>query len=740
MQLTSPAALLPLLLAIAPSAHAAGESRLATLAALDLRDGEFTQLDLPADLPAEVVLDFTLGGTPATLTLRRHAVRAASFRLLVDRGGVLTEEPAPAPRTYRGELWRPGSAPARVAASLTDDGLIASVGGPAGIVYGIAPLRQVSPAADRSEHVIYRQLDSASPAGLCGNPQQEGAGAPDERGGTPWFGSVHQITEIAFDADVEFYNANGSSVTNTTADIENVLNGVELIYENDVNTTYALTAVIVRTTEPDPYTTTVPGSLLDEFRSVWNANHKDIPRDVAHLMTGRNLDGSVIGIAQLGVVCAKTAAYGLSQSRYTTNFTNRIALTAHELGHNWGSPHCSGSGCFIMCPSLGGCGPVTLFGDFAKNAINTYKAGIGCLEVNNLPLPIPFADSFAGPTLEKSYWTGNGSNVAVLSDALAEPTAPYSLRLQSSGSAAGSQGQVVSATIALTGQTGATLSYQSEHRGVESGKSLVLEYLSTGLVWTELDRVISNGVDQSAFVPHQSTLPANALHDQFQFRFRVEGTATSDDWFVDDVTIGPPPPGPPSISSINPGQVEILFGDFTTVTGSGFNSPGLTVTVGGTPLIPYFEYFVIDDTTMTLKPPTGTALGMTDVVISNVVSTSQPFPLTLVPTDPPRLLGPLFVINSQTLTLSWGGTPGDLAFLLVAPSLTTLPFNGQSLLNFLFLVPQPALGANGLGQIQVPINVPSAVTIYAQLLTVPAPGINAAAAKVSNIVTLAIIG
>lgn len=78
---------------------------------------------------------------------------------------------------------------------------------------------------------------------------------------------------------------------------------------------------------------------MDEFRSYWLNNESSVTRDMASLMTGRDLDGSTIGLAFTGVVCTN-AAYGLSQSRYTTNAVNRIALTAHEVGHNWSSPHC----------------------------------------------------------------------------------------------------------------------------------------------------------------------------------------------------------------------------------------------------------------------------------------------------------------------------------------------------------------------------------------------------------------
>jgi hypothetical protein len=116
---------------------------------------------------------------------------------------------------------------------------------------------------------------------------------------------------------------------------------------------------------------------------------------VAHLFTGKNLDGSVIGIAYLGVVCDVNDAYGLSQSRYTTNFSLRVSLTAHELGHNWNAQHCDASPpCGIMCSSNGGCGgDLTHFGATPLAAIIAWRNSAGCLTPSNLP-PQPFNLSF----------------------------------------------------------------------------------------------------------------------------------------------------------------------------------------------------------------------------------------------------------------------------------------------------------------------------------------------------------
>ena len=77
--------------------------------------------------------------------------------------------------------------------------------------------------------------------------------------------------------------------------------------------------LIVRSAPSDPYSTTSSDSLLTQMRTHWNAAQTGVHRDIAHLMTGKNLDGSVIGIASVGVICNSTRGYGLSQTRYTTH-------------------------------------------------------------------------------------------------------------------------------------------------------------------------------------------------------------------------------------------------------------------------------------------------------------------------------------------------------------------------------------------------------------------------------------
>lgn len=249
----------------------------------------------------------------------------------------------------------------------------------------------VQPASDYDSgqspglHLICRPTGQSSSPWVCGTPT-----LPRSRTAEPFVPQRQDLTssdllgvELAFDADFEYFQLLGSNIAAVVADIEAILNGVEAIYFADVGMSYELTGIVVRTNAVDPYTaTTDPYSLLDQFRYWWQ-NAPGLPhRDIAHLMTGRNIAGNIIGLAFQGNSICNSRAYGLSQSRYTAAYANRVALTAHEIGHNWNAPHCDGhSDCSIMCSILGGCsGVVDHFSASSISAIVAEKQQRrGCL-------------------------------------------------------------------------------------------------------------------------------------------------------------------------------------------------------------------------------------------------------------------------------------------------------------------------------------------------------------------------
>lgn len=71
--------------------------------------------------------------------------------------------------------------------------------------------------------------------------------------------------EIAFDADFEYFQDYGS-VAAVEAQINSVINTVNLQYSSEVGITHLVTAIIVRTTSNDPYNGNGANKLLTSFR------------------------------------------------------------------------------------------------------------------------------------------------------------------------------------------------------------------------------------------------------------------------------------------------------------------------------------------------------------------------------------------------------------------------------------------------------------------------------------------
>ena len=113
-------------------------------------------------------------------------------------------------------------------------------------------------------------------------------------------------------------------------------------------------------------------NLLDALAEQWNDHHGNVNRDTVHLMTGRKLNGNVIGIANVGVICNGFNGYGLCVGRFPRAHSRRVGLVTHEIGHNWNLRHCDQQGgecrgtkddCRIMCSNITECGQK--YGSFA---------------------------------------------------------------------------------------------------------------------------------------------------------------------------------------------------------------------------------------------------------------------------------------------------------------------------------------------------------------------------------------
>lgn len=158
---------------------------------------------------------------------------------------------------------------------------------------------------------------------------------------------------IAFDTDQEWLHYRfADNTTNATTWIADYINESNVMYERDLSLRLMVGGTILRTGGPpfntDPYSVSespAGGGMLSEFGTYWDANYDSTPRVFAQLLSGKSSsDSSSSGIAWLDGYCEHQSSgggYSIFEPFKATWVTmaSNVRVGAHELGHNFGSPH-----------------------------------------------------------------------------------------------------------------------------------------------------------------------------------------------------------------------------------------------------------------------------------------------------------------------------------------------------------------------------------------------------------------
>lgn len=319
------------------------------------------------------------------LVLEPYSPRAKDFRIIQVTEGHTVEhlKEIPPPKTYRGHVQ--GIPDSRVAASIDGTNIRAMIDVPGQTTWAIEPIGSRFDRAQDKDHALY-SVDNLEPFGQCG-VVHESSGSP-ETGNSPNTEDVagsrlekaldaeldstsrqHDdafdmpyTARIAIEADEPYFQHHDESTEDVLDEIDDIFNMVDFIYERDTLIDHTISFLVILGSG-DPYTTTDPDDLLDQVREFWNTHRTDVDRDIAHLFTGRELDGDIIGKAFLGTVCDSVEdgrGYAINQVTFETPIPLKAGLVAHELGHNYDARHCDewpneSSPCHIMCSSINQC-------------------------------------------------------------------------------------------------------------------------------------------------------------------------------------------------------------------------------------------------------------------------------------------------------------------------------------------------------------------------------------------------
>jgi hypothetical protein len=291
--------------------------------------------------------------------LTRHDVYAPGARLWELRGG----RGQPLPRSRWVYLWGTAARDDRLRVVVSIDPQRRELTGMTFGPDGAFELKPVPPSwhPPAGEYVLgprwllqrvdadpgkdWRCADPKVPRGTSADTLAAGVAA--DRVGAAAITSQH-IATVAVDTDNQLMAGKFANDTAAaTTYIASLFAQMNAIYQRDLSvrlvqgTTYLRTAPDPWTVnDAPPYSDGSNGQKLDELTSYWSANQASVPRALTLMLSGRG-GGGAAGVAWVDALCSK--AYGYAFSRVTTTGTapNRsdLQVTAHEIGHVFGSPH-----------------------------------------------------------------------------------------------------------------------------------------------------------------------------------------------------------------------------------------------------------------------------------------------------------------------------------------------------------------------------------------------------------------
>lgn len=315
-------------------------------------------------------------GETAAFVLERFEVFTADAMITVhgDHGDEVL--PPPANAYFRGTVaGRPDS---RVFLAVLEDGTAQGIVNEGEEIYLIGgedePRAKTQRAPLTMHRVDFENLKASRGEGFtCGNedlpPGQTTLDGPDFMTPAP-AGPVEKAARaavttkaaaykarVAIETDYEFYSK-FNDPTKATTYIGNLIGFASTLYQGEINTSLAVQSVSLWKTSSDPWNQTTATCGLMDFGRYWNRYKTGVSRTIAHFLSGR--PGG--GVAWVGKLCSgafgassycpsvlKDAPWGGGYG-FTGGISGIFSITspkvvwdimgvAHEIGHNFNSPH-----------------------------------------------------------------------------------------------------------------------------------------------------------------------------------------------------------------------------------------------------------------------------------------------------------------------------------------------------------------------------------------------------------------
>ena len=142
---------------------------------------------------------------------------------------------------------------------------------------------------------------------------------------------------------------------------------------------------------------------------------------------------------------------------------------------------------------------------------------------------VPWTDDFETGISLNFNWESSTAQASIAADN--EPSGTQSANLDNTDSMTSHPIDVTQSTPIVYVQ------FYSQHKGVESGESLLVEYTDIVGNWNTLTTIVSDGIDQSEFELTQLDLPFTGYGGALKIRFTAQGDEANDDWFIDNIGV-----------------------------------------------------------------------------------------------------------------------------------------------------------------------------------------------------------
>jgi Metallo-peptidase family M12/S-layer homology domain len=298
-------------------------------------------------------------GTTKTLRLHRFEVAAPGARITVQGPNGETSLPMPSVTHFSGIVE--GEPDSSVYIGATPERLVAYIHSSLGHAYvgpdeterGFVVRMAESPLNASAASVSWRCRSEELPAALTAKaePSHPAPGLPDV--------AFKQAT-VRVETDNQLYTRFSGNVANLSTYVLTLFGADNVIYNRDLSLYLVITEIHVWSVA-DPYTGSDTLTQLDQLGDWWHVNKPlaSNPRTLVHYLSGHPVAG---GIAWVGVLCDGDfstgsdwgGAYSLTQvfATYPLQLWDQDS-SAHEMGHNVGSPHthCMGPGTAYPYPT-----------------------------------------------------------------------------------------------------------------------------------------------------------------------------------------------------------------------------------------------------------------------------------------------------------------------------------------------------------------------------------------------------